>query len=49
MHTALLSANPTQANPYITLLIDGLKDAGVDASLYADPGFDGLPAAARPV
>ncbi len=47
MHAALLSANPAQANPYIALLIDGLKDAGVDASLYADPGPDGLPAAAR--
>ena len=47
MHTALLLANPAQANPYIALLIDGLKDAGVDASLYSDPGPDGLPAVAR--
>lgn len=46
MHTALLSANPAQANPYISLLMGGLQEAGIDVSLYADPGVDGVPVGA---
>lgn len=49
MHTALLSANPTQANPYVALLLGGLREAGVDAILCADPGTDGLPPRAATV
>lgn len=44
---ALLSANPSTANPYIGSLQQGLEAAGVQVTLCDAPGRDGLPEAAR--
>lgn len=47
LRIALLSANPSTANPYIGLLQSGLEQAGAQVTLLAAPGSDGLPEAAR--
>jgi glycosyltransferase involved in cell wall biosynthesis len=47
LRVALLSANPTTANPYIGLLQSGLEAAGAQVTLCNEPGSDGLPEAAR--
>ena len=47
MNVAMLSAAARAANPYVDLLCFGLNEAGVPVIQVAEPGEDGLPAAAR--